>query len=1079
MLQFILGRASSGKSYEICRRIADCVKQGCEPVLIIPEQFSFESEKRILSLLGDSGAQKVKVLSFSRLCDEVESIAGGGAVGELSDSDKIILMTTAIKNVRGGLKYFDRYSLSPGFSKKMLNTVGEFILNSVTGEDISSAIESIGDGVLGRKLSDTHLIFTEYKRLISEKLSGYEDRLTNLYRVLENFGYFEGKHVFIDSFGGFTGQQYKIIDRILSQSACTVVSLCDSAQKTGDFSIFANTRKAKKRISEMAERHGVEIVPDMCLPGGKHVSQGMAAVEEYMCLGKTDKQAGDALKVCRAQTAYDEARFVARNIRRIVRENGARYGDFVVIARNVDDYEQVMSLAFSKNGIHFFSDRRLPLASFPPASAALAAMELSGKMTTEKLFRFHKSGVSFLSEEEINELENYVYVWNIDGAAWKNAWTMDPAGLDNKKLPKDELEGKIERINLLRKKALSPVTLFCDSFKGTPRDMAKAVVTLLEGAADEFLNISNNCSRSGKAELSEGIVTAYAKVMKILDSMVNCLDNTASPQEFRDVFRNCVSIESIGVIPQMIDEVLFGSAERIQPARPQYVFIMGANAGVFPRAPQANGIFAVSEVGKLIKLGIDIPDCSVYSAIDEDLLVYNCVCCANKQVFISFNDKSGEPAHFVRKLADRFSLNIESEPDKLGNGNLPETADDTFSSLCRSRRKSNDFETMKSALADLPEYGGRINLIAGNDKRPGFNIRSELAKKLIGRKIPFSASKFDAYSKCPFNYFCKYALGVKSVEPVSFSSMQSGTLVHYVLQRFVEEIKDKIDGFSADKTDELIERLVNEYLDSFRGYREAETPHLKIMVYQMTMTLKYLGARLLSEFKQSDFKPEKCELTIGDDGDIPPLELEIDGETSLELTGAVDRLDRYSSYVRVIDYKSGGRKFRIPDILVGQNMQMLIYLYAVCSDEKYGGEPGGIFYMKASMPDEDKPAGRRMNGFMPETQELITAMDKSGCGEYIPQSSPKSRKTGATQEDFRDIFEFVELKLKQAGRDIAAGRFCANPVDGLDKDACEYCEFSSICRIENEKPKKAESRKASEVISEIKRQVKQDVATLD
>ena len=48
MLKFILGRASSGKSYEVCRQIAECVKNGDRPVLIIPEQFSFESEKRIL-----------------------------------------------------------------------------------------------------------------------------------------------------------------------------------------------------------------------------------------------------------------------------------------------------------------------------------------------------------------------------------------------------------------------------------------------------------------------------------------------------------------------------------------------------------------------------------------------------------------------------------------------------------------------------------------------------------------------------------------------------------------------------------------------------------------------------------------------------------------------------------------------------------------------------------------------------------------------------------------------------------------------------------------------------------------------
>ena len=126
------------------------------------------------------------------------------------------------------------------------------------------------------------------------------------------------------------------------------------------------------------------------------------------------------------------------------------------------------------------------------------------------------------------------------------------------------------------------------------------------------------------------------------------------------------------------------------------------------------------------------------------------------------------------------------------------------------------------------------------------------------------------------------------------------------------------------------------------------------------------------------------------------------------------------------------------------------------------------------MPEENKPGARRMNGFMPESDELIFAMDKSESGEYIPLSSPRTKRLGTTKEDFYDVFDFVELKLKQAGRDISSGRFSAAPVDGRDKKACEYCEFKSICRIEDEKPARAEKLSDAEVISEIKRQVSEN-----
>ena len=1073
MLSFILGRASSGKSYEIVKRISGCVKARETPVLIVPEQFSFESEKRILFSLGDRDAQKVKVFSFSRLCDEVENIVGGLGISELTDSDKIIIMSNALHATRGDLKYFGRYANSTGFAKMMLNTVGEFSQNNVSVADIYEAADSMEDSVFRRKLYDTAVIFAEYNEQISEKFSGFKDKLTRLYDILGDFKYFEGKTVFIDSFIGFTGQQYRIIDRISAQAKDLFVSFTDNPAEQSKLSIFANVKRAQSKICAMAQRHGVKRADDVLLESGKYVKEGVAAIEEYLCIGKTDRTAGGEVSVCCGESEYDEAQFVARTIRRIVRTTGAKYNEFAVIARNAADYEQVISTAFEKNKIPCFTDKRLPLYSLPPAALLTAAIECANSLTTEKILHFHKCGAEFLTFAELSELENYAYIWNIDKDFWKKEWNMDPAGLSGGKMSEEELEEFLTHINSLRRRAIEPITAFSEAFTASPRNMALAAVKLLESAKEHFINISEDYKVKDTA-LSDSMAAAYSKVMRILDSIVNCLPENAARRDFADAFKTCAGIESIGVIPQMIDEVLFGSADRIQPARPSYVFILGANQGVFPRAPQANGIFDVSEIGKLINLGIDIPDCSVYSAIDEDLLVYNCVCCADKGVFITFNQRKGEPSHFVKRLTERLCIKTEKEPEKLKLTNLPETAASAFARFCRTDRDDGDYTTLKSVLDSDEDFGGRVNSIYENYKRPAFNIPGELSKQLVGKRVGLSPSVFDTYSKCPFMYFCKYALSVKSREPVSFSALQSGTLVHYVLQKFIEETGERIADIKTEEIHEIIEKHINNYLDSFKGYRELETPHLKFMVSNMTDTLKYLGERLVSEFAQSDFKPQKCELKIGYDGDVPPLILPVDNEVSVFVSGSVDRLDRYKGYVRVIDYKTGSRDFKLPDILVGHNMQMLIYLYAVCSDKTFGGEPAGVFYMRAAMPDENSASARRMNGFMPEDDELISAMDKSNAGEYIPLSSPKARKRGTTKEDFYDIFKFVELKLKQAGRDIAAGRFLAAPVDGRDKGACEYCEFASICRIEDEKIEKAEKLSGSEIMEEIRRQVSEN-----
>ncbi len=87
MLQFILGRAASGKTYTVTEKVAECLTKGIDPVLLVPEQFSFESEKNILARVGDGVAQRVSVISFTRLCDEVERKLGGVCGQAISDAD--------------------------------------------------------------------------------------------------------------------------------------------------------------------------------------------------------------------------------------------------------------------------------------------------------------------------------------------------------------------------------------------------------------------------------------------------------------------------------------------------------------------------------------------------------------------------------------------------------------------------------------------------------------------------------------------------------------------------------------------------------------------------------------------------------------------------------------------------------------------------------------------------------------------------------------------------------------------------------------------------------------------------------
>ena len=187
LLKFIFGRPASGKTYQILEKIKRQTKAGRQCVLIVPEQFSFESERAVLRALGDKAALGVTVTSFTRLCDEVGRYAGGIAGVTLTDAQKVIFMSRALHSVEAELTLWRKYCRSVRFEKTMLDTVGEFKINAVSPDKLKAAAEETESAALKAKLCDTALIYETYDALVGERFLDPADRLTKLYRQLEDF----------------------------------------------------------------------------------------------------------------------------------------------------------------------------------------------------------------------------------------------------------------------------------------------------------------------------------------------------------------------------------------------------------------------------------------------------------------------------------------------------------------------------------------------------------------------------------------------------------------------------------------------------------------------------------------------------------------------------------------------------------------------------------------------------------------------------------------------------------------------------------------------------------------------------
>ncbi len=1057
MLKFIFGLPSSGKTTQILNIIKEKLAEEKQISLIVPEQFSFQTERAILNLLGDDNALKVEVLSFTRLYDKISDTVGGRCGKILSDGDKIIIMNRTLSSLQNELKVWGKYAHSLNFSKTVLYTIGEFKVNAINADEIRTAADKTDRVSFKNKLYDLALIYENFDANLGESFIDPVDMLTKVYRDLEVLKYFENKTVFFDSFKAFTGQQFKIIDRILNQADDVYFAINNDTENPREFDVFSNLRQNILKIEAIARKNRVMVSEPLILNKSYYTTEKLSHLERLMAGNNMTANLNDCVTVCKCETAFDEAEFAARNIRRLVREKGYRFKDFVIIARDTERYKTAIEYVTKKNDIACFYDKRVGLNSLPftfAVQAAISALDFS----TENILRFHKCGFTTLSTDEISKLENYTYLWNVNGKNWLDEWSMDPRGFGINEMTDTE-NAELLEINKLRIKAIEPIITFKNNFKGNAKQMATAIVNLLEdcNAKNILISLCKRFEEMGNDISPDILKQGYSRFMTVLDSIANAFGKrTLTQNEFYEALTLALSIETVGAIPQFLDEVSFGSADRIQPARPKIAFILGANQGIFPSNTSSSGILALNDRRKLIELGIEISDNAITAAIDENYLVYSNVCCASESVFITYATKNtkGEellPSPFVTSICENLNPTECIEPcDKLSDA-LPETQTAVFSELCRRFSEKDSVLALSGALNNKEHYEKILSAVNKDLNR----ITPENAQKLFGNRINLSATKIDTVNRCRFSYFCKYGLRTEKLQAAEFNVLQRGNIAHYVLERIITDYKEKIAEFSNNELDKLTDGYIEEYLGLVNGFDYIRDKRFEFLIGRISRSLKEVVHHIAADFRQSEFKPVACEFKIGFNDGIK-LEFPYDNGT-ININGSIDRVDEWNGYIRIVDYKTGTKSFRLPDVLYGLNMQMLIYLYALIrSQGKSDSEAAAILYMPARR--DVKAEGLTMNGLLKADSELNRAMEKENMGEFVPplifkkDGTISARSNSYIEENgFAEIFDYIEKLMRKTGNLISSGDIAVSPINGREAPACKYCDYKAICNITDDK----------------------------
>ena len=1089
MLRFILGPAGCGKTYYIRNEIANCVRGGDRNIaLLVPEQNNFESERAMLKLLGSASTEVVEVISFTRLAEQVEQACGHCAADAADDGVKMLIMGRAVRQVKAELAVYSRSCESPEFCKAVLDLVEECKRSAITPTQLHQAAFEI-EGALKSKTADLSLIIRTYEALLASRFRDPLDDLTRLTESLSTVEYFKGKKVFIDAFKGFTAQQFLVLDRIFAQAEDVYVTLCTDSLHDEDrgIGLFSNVKRTAERLMTMARDNGVAVASPIILDGDERFGGSVISNAERLLRGvELEDVNGGGITVCSCANRYDEADYVARTIRKLVRTEGYRYRDFAVVARDIEEYHAMLVNAFERYGLPCFSDRRVDIDSLALIRFVTNALNSAGSgFAFENIIPYVKSALSPLSVEQAAELENYVLLWNKRGTQWYEEWVENPNGLDT-----DFDEDGLKRINGMRADIVEPLKVLSKALdSGNVKNICGAVYRFLisVGADKRLAEYAAKLEGDGDTYFADLHRNSWDALMACLDKTVRVFEGeNCDKAEFLQLFAMLLSSTDLGAIPDRLDEVVIGSADRIRLGGTRAVFMIGANYGEFPRPVKLGGLLSGNDRRRLIRGGLNMPDYARENAVDEQFIVYTSVTGASERLYLTYHTsslkgESGTPSEFVVKICENILQVVRTTSqdsyEDCFEGALPAIE------LVSGESHKKYAQSLKDELDRQKSHRSALLDPILNEKK-SVTLKPETAQRLFGSDIKMSASKAEVYSKCPFSFFCEFGVGAKPSKSAEFDALQNGTLVHYVLEHAVSSYGARLADVDPKQRQDEIMRLIREYADqSFGGYDRLDRAFL-FLLERVAIVLDDILRRIGCDFAQSEFKPDKFELRIGSE-ELEAVKVNISNGSVL-LRGAVDRVDVYKAdgktYVRVVDYKTGSKKFDVSDLFYGINMQMLLYLFAIVDSDLYeNAECSGVLYlpsrreikMSSHGGSQGDEAELGMNGLLINDEKVLSAMEPEGKGTYIPYypHNPRKKSSLASKEDFARLKKQIYSILAQIGENIHAGRIEVDPIDSKNGSACSYCNYKSVCLHREDDNRKAESYSLSSALEKLAEEV--------
>lgn len=1117
-LRFYFGPSGSGKSHRIYEEIMQRAAQepGRNFLIIVPDQFTMQTQKDLVMRSDRGGILNIDVLSFGRLSHRILEEVGTKEMPVLDDTGKSLVLQKIAADLKEQLPAMGSLLHKQGYIHEVKSAISEFMQYGISTQDMDKLIASAEKrGALAMKLRDLKTLYRGFQDYIRDHFITTEETMDVLRRSLVKSKILPDSVVVFDGFTGFTPIQNRLIQELMRVCEETIVTVTigeeeDPYQMDGEQKLFHLSKKTVADLVKLAAEAEVTRGEDVFVKGGPNrfaEAPALCYLEQnlfrYQYEPYTEKQ--HEIHMFEALSPREEVHQTALYIRKLIREEGLTYRDIAVVIGDLEGYASYVETEFGQLEIPCFLDRTRGIVLNPMIEYIKSALQLYIRdFSYDTVFHFLRSGMADISREEIDELENYVIRTGARGyRTYSRLFTRKTEEMQRGSGQEDteRAEETMERLNRIRQQFADTVEILHMAPRAKAGEYVDHLYDFLEQnqVQQKLLNYQQLFEQEGDLAKAREYAQIYRLVMDLLDQIYELLgEEEISLQEFADILEAGFGEITVGTIPQNVDRIVVGDMERTRLKQVKVLFFLGVNDGNIPKNASKGGIISDMDREFLIESGTEMAPSPRQQMYIQRLYLYLNMTKPSERLYLSYakvnsDGKGIRPSYLidtVRKLFPQLAVEYPQNRSRLeqiegrqeGARYLAEELREYADGTLREEERQ-DFYLMYRAYEADPE--GRDRLTAAAFRRyKESGLPRIVARALYGRQLENSVSRLETYAACACRHFLQYGLSLQEREEFGFEVSDMGNVYHAVLENFAGKLAesgrtwwDFDENFATQAIKEAVEGYAATYGETVL-YSSARNEYA---ITRMSRILTRTVLTLQQHLKQGSFQPDDYELSFRFAEDLDSIHVDLSEEEKMHLQGRIDRIDVSEDaehvYVKVIDYKSGNKKFDLAALYYGLQLQLVVYMNAAMELEsrKHPDKeivPAALLYYHIDDPTIETPVELtqeqineeiltklRMNGVVNSDPAVVERLDRflQDKSKVIPVEKKKdgsfSARSGIlSREELHVVSAYVDTKIRQIGREILDGKIAANPYEKGNEEACTYCAYKKVCGFDGSIP---------------------------